>query len=363
MKRYCLVSFCNIYVLPYAKLYIDAIHSSGAECDLVFWDRDASDGENDIYEGCRKLCYQKKITHQSSSKDKMQGYIEARGFILKKLKENDYDGIIFLQTHAAVASYPILKKKYKNKYIVDIRDYTLENFSFYRYMEKKVFSKSFATIISSPAYRRFLPDREYVIAHNYSPFPENIVKEIKKNEADKSEGPIQISFVGTVRFLDMDMKILKLFANDNRFKLNYFGSGSEALKEFCVGEGICNTEFYGSFSPDMTASFYKKTDLINNLYGNNTPFLDYALSNKLYHSAQFYIPVLVCPDTYMEEISQEYGMGFVFDPDRKDEKDRLFEWYRNLNRKDFAEGCDTFISNVKRENEGFKNILCDFLCK
>ena len=50
MKRYCLVSFCNIYLLPYARKYIDAILASGAECDLIYWDRDAVNGENDIFD-------------------------------------------------------------------------------------------------------------------------------------------------------------------------------------------------------------------------------------------------------------------------------------------------------------------------
>ena len=58
-KRYCLVSFCNIYLLPYAKIYIDAINSAGAECDLLFWDRDAVNGENDKFDNCNKLYYQK----------------------------------------------------------------------------------------------------------------------------------------------------------------------------------------------------------------------------------------------------------------------------------------------------------------
>lgn len=44
MKRYCVISFCNMYVLPYAKLYIDSIIASGAKCDLIYWDRDAENG-------------------------------------------------------------------------------------------------------------------------------------------------------------------------------------------------------------------------------------------------------------------------------------------------------------------------------
>ena len=361
MKRYCLISFCNIYVLPYARKYIDAILASGAECDLIYWDRDAANGENDIFNGCNIFCYQRIITPETAAKYKLLGYAESTRFFIKKLKEVNYDGIIFLQTHAAVACQSILKKRYKDKYIVDIRDYTLENFTLYRHIEKVVFSKSFATVISSPAYSKFLPEQSYVIAHNYSPFPVDVVQSVRASAIEKHKDPIQISFVGTVRFIEMDKRILKTFANDERFKINYFGKGSDILEKFCKTEGIFNTEFFGSFSPDMTASFYNKTDLINNLYGNNTPFLDYALSNKLYHSGQFYIPVLVCPDTYMEEVTLKYDMGFVFDINLKEEKERLYEWYHSLNEKKFVEGCNNFISDVKEDNIEFEKMIQRFL--
>ncbi|MBS7360417.1 MAG: hypothetical protein KIG53_07415, partial [Oscillospiraceae bacterium] len=74
-----------------------------------------------------------------------------------------------------------------------------------------------------------------------------------------------------------------------------------------------------------------------------------------------YIPILVCPDTYMEEISLKYNMGFVFDVDNKNSKDELYNWYRNLNRDELAKGCDAFISSVKAENANFNKMIRDFL--
>lgn len=361
MKRYCLISFCNIYVLPYAKLYIDAILESGAECDLIFWDREANNGENDNFENCRKFCYQRKTMPDSPKFSKLIGYIKSRRFIIKQLNSVDYDGIIFLQTHAAVAFTGIIERKYKNKYIVDIRDYTLEKHRIYKFFEKRVIDKSFANIISSPAYRKFLPDSDFVMAHNFSPFPESTVKIIAESKKNVNSDPIRISFVGTVRFFEMDVKLLKLFANDERFIINYFGQGSDILADFCKSEGITNVEFYGSFPPEMTSSFYLKTDLINNLYGNHNLYLDYALSNKLYHSGQLYIPILVCPDTYMAEVSLNYNMGFVFDFDEKDAKDKLYEWYRSFDRNAFSSGCDSFIEKVRKENAEFEKTIASFL--
>lgn len=361
MKKFCIVSFCNIYVLPYARTYIKAIQDSGAESTLLFWDRDNVNGSNDDYPECKKLCYQRKMTPESSFKDKLLGYIEASRYFCKVLKEEKFDGLFFLQTHAAVVCQRILSKRYKGKYIVDIRDYTLENYGIYRYLEEKIISSSFAMVISSPAYSKFLPSHEYVVAHNYTPFPEDKVKIIRYKTATREKEPIGISFVGTIRFIDMDKKILKLFANDNRFKINYFGNGSDILRNFCIENGIYNTEFYGSFSPEMTTSFYEKTDIINNLYGNKNKFLDFALSNKLYHAGQFHMPILVSPGTYMEDISTKYHIGFVFNVDNQNEPDRLFYWYSKLNREELSKGSNAFIETVKQDNKKYEEMIQNFL--
>ena len=360
MKNFCIVSFCNLYFLPYAKTYIKTIIESGSECTLLFWDRDAVNGTNDNFPKCRKLVYQKKKTAISSFSVKLEGYIGATRFFRKIIDEEHFDGIIFLQTHAAVACVDVLKK-YTKKYIVDIRDWTLENYWWYRKLEKKCVNNSFATIISSPAYTRFLPAFNYIIAHNFTPFSEQEINQIAEKKKANVNEPVNISFVGTVRFIEMDKKILKLFANDERFSINYFGNGSDVLEQFATDNGIHNVIFHGSFAPEDTLKFYYQTDIINTLYGNHNYFLDYALSNKLYHAGQLHLPILVCPETYMEEITTKYKMGFVFDVSDNNAPDKLYKYYNNYNRQELASGCDEFISTVKSDNKRFYQTIKKFV--
>ena len=200
---------------------------------------------------------------------------------------------------------------------------------------------------------------DYVIAHNYV---------LLKNESDKTQIdhseldlPIRISFVGTIRFIEMDIKILNLFKNDDRFLICYYGSGSDTLKKYCEKNQIKNVDFHERFNPDETLSFYSKTNIINNLYGNNSPFLDYALSNKLYHSAQLLIPILVCPNTYMEEITKKYGMGFVLDVNNKHAPNVLFEQYKKFDFNSMKNGAELFLKNVRKDNEKWKQCISLFL--
>lgn len=361
MKKICIVSFCNIYLLPYARTYIDAITESGIECTLLFWDRDGVGGDNDVYPGCVKTVYSKRLGVDSSSITKFSEYVGATCFIRNTLQKQHFDGIVFLQTQVAVACENIICKKYRGKYIIDIRDFSFENISMYRRYESKVIRSSYRTVISSQAYAKFLDNCDFIIAHNYSPFPTEVVEKLRMKSEQKASEPIEISFIGTVRFFEMDKKVLNLFANDSRFKMNFYGTGSEVLKEYCLQNGIKNTDFYGVFKPEQITDFYMQTSLINNLYGNHNKYLDFALSNKLYHAAQFYIPILVCPDTYMEEVSTKYKFGFVVDVNDAIMPDKLYEWYKSFDRSEMRRGCDEFLYNVKKENTEFNNMICSFL--
>ncbi|EJG71821.1 capsular polysaccharide biosynthesis protein Cps4G domain protein [Streptococcus pneumoniae 2081074] len=106
-----------------------------------------------------------------------------------------------------------------------------------------------------------------------------------------------------------------------------------------------------TFQPKDTMSFYKNTDAVLNLYGNHTPLLDYALSNKLYFAALLYKPILVCEDTYMEKVSIENGFGFVLPMKDESEKDCLALYIQNLDRKQLIKNCDNFMDRISLEKQ------------
>lgn len=360
MGNYCLVSYGNIYCIPYAEYYINEITNTGNECTLLFWDRDEEGSQNDNYPSCNKIVFKQTINNTTSFAKKLVGYFRSTFFFKKVLRKGKFDGIVFLQTHGAVACESVVRRYYKNRYIVEIRDYSLEKFGLFRKKEKKTIYDSFATIISSPAFQTFLPEYNYVVAHNYSSYSSDVVKEVR-DSSKKNDNTINLSFIGNVRFIEINKKVLDLFKNDYRFRICYFGNGSDILKQYCIDNNILNVSFCGRFAPQKTTDLYSKTNLINNIYGNHNLYLDFALSNKLYYAATFHIPIIVCPETYMEEITSKYGIGFSINLESKNEPDRLYEWYKSLNREDFNNGCDRLINRVIKDNEYYYKIIKDFL--
>lgn len=361
-KRVCLISYGNIYSLPFANPYINCIEKEGLECVLLYWDRDENGGGRDLklFPNYKHYIYKKEMhTGTGTILEKLKAYYGATKYFNKVLKEELFDGVVILHTHAAIGCKRILKKYYTGKFIVDIRDYTLEDYQIYKRLENSIFKRAYGAVISSPAYKKFLPERSYVMAHNYSEFPTANVNEIRNNY---NKGfPINIGFVGTVRFYGMDKKVLDLFGNDDRYKISYYGSGSEPLKKYSEEKGISNFVSTGTFPPSKILENYKGVTLINNLYGNHDNYLDYALSNKLYHAIQLHIPLLVCPDTYMEEIVTKYNLGFVVNVDDTETPNYLASAFQSFNWAKFYEGCDKLISQVIEENRLFDEFRSSFV--
>ncbi|HEU8787401.1 TPA: capsular polysaccharide biosynthesis protein Cps4G, partial [Streptococcus pneumoniae] len=279
---------------------------------------------------------------------KILGYVKFRKEIKKKLKENDYDMILPLHSIVSFILVDFLLFSFKNRYIYDIRDYSYEKFLVYRLVQKQLVKNSLMNIVSSDGYKFFLPMGEYFTTHNLPNMIElNEVKQLKNN----STFPIQLSYIGLIRFQEQNKKIIDFFANDSRFQLNFIGTNAGELREFCQEKNISNVNLVDTFQPKDTMSFYKNTDVVLNLYGNHTPLLDYALSNKLYFAALLYKPILVCEDTYMEKVSIENGFGFVLPMKDESEKDCLALYIQNLDRKQLIKNCDNFMDRISLEKQ------------
>lgn len=343
------------YTAPYVQTYIKVCKANNIQCDLVYWDRDGKENIDISDELVNHIPFEKHVSFNDIKFKRYLPYVGATHHIRKRIKDVNYDGLVFLNTHAAVACADIINKKYKGKFILDIRDFTLENFALYRKIEKSIIDNSYATVISSKAYCAFLPEHDYVIAHNYTPIPEGQIRDIKRFGA--LPDPITISFIGNVRFFKMANQIISVFGNDERYCIGYYGTGAKVLQKYISEEGISNLVLVDTFPVSETLKYYMTCSLINNLYGNNNKYLDYAVSNKLYYAAQLNIPILVCKDTYMEQLVEEYHLGFSVNFGEKDVADCVYKNYHNFDWESMRIGAERFLKMVSNEMQFFTNTL------
>ena len=355
-KKICFIAANNLYLYPYLQKYISVIGDK-REYDIIFWNRrliDETCGEKERF----SYDFDMDMSENVPRLKKLRGYSGFCRFTKKIIKQKKYSLVILLNTTVGVMLKSTLLKHYKNKYIFDVRDYTYENNKIFYKAEKSLIENSKINIISSDGYKKFLPQGEYTVSHNETDISDDIIKKFRSRGKNNKNNKIVLTFIGFIRFYEQNIKIINTFGNDKRFELRFIGAGALSLSEYCENNNINNVVIHDRFPFEKTLDFLYETDCILNLYGNHTPHLDYALSNKLYYAAKLGMPILVCPDTYMEEISTEYGFGFCFDLNDENAKEKFYEYYNSINREDFYKNCDRFLDKINAEQKLFSgNIL------
>lgn len=350
----CIITTRNIFNSPCLEKY-EKLLTKGF--DILYWDRcsiDESCGAENYY------CYKKDLAAAPSKFKKVTTYLGFVKYLYSFMAKSDYKKLIVFPTQTAWLLLPFLTKKYKGRYLLDIRDYAGEYSSLQAKLSKRVVECSEVTTLTSPAYASFLPKRDYPISHNVQEISPDLVAAYRSRER-KPDEPVVLSFIGSVRFIDMQQKLIELFKNDSRFVLKFIGRGSEDLANYVKENGVNNVELVGRFERSELPGFYTGTDMAINVYGNNNPYLDFALSNKLYSAAIMGMPLLVSPDTYMAEMTEKYGFGIAVDVNDKNTADKVYTYYNSLDKETLLAGCDEFMKTVYEDERRYKEAIEEFM--
>lgn len=329
--KIALILPCNLYVVPYFSVYEDALVKAQVSFDVILWNRDL------IEEECagRIIGFNCKDVANDKNAFKTFKYLSYYSFVKKAITEGKYDKLVFLSTSAwtVVLLSSFLKKCFANKYWIDVRDYTFEHIPLYKRRLATAIEYSSTTAISSRGFLSFLPSvssKEYLVTHNID---FNTIEKIRTLRKKSSANvPIRISFIGNNRYIGINKKLMIAFKNDSRFILQYFGTRAEELETFAYEEGINNVRFHGRFQQEDTYMFYLKTDIINNVYGNESQEVVTALSNKLYYAVFLNLPILVSPNTFMSEITRSVGIGYDVELNDKELPQKVYDWYQDLDQ-------------------------------
>ena len=354
-SKICIITPRSINDSPCLEKYKEIIKDP---FDIIFW----SKGENNVkFEAANSYKYTGIVPVEGGKLSKIKHYYLFTRFAKRIVERNKYDKLIIFPTHMAWLLQRLLGRKYKGKYILDIRDYAGENNILIRRMTAKAVNNSGLCVITSPSYTRFLPkNASYTISHNIQTIDEKLVERYRAKKRDPSK-PIVMSFIGTVRFLEQQKKLISTFGNDHRFVIKYIGRGSEALKSYCMNGKYANVELVGQFDKASLGKYYYDTDMAINVYGNNDPALVYALSNKLYSVAQMGMPILCSPKTYMESISSKFGFGISVDLNNPNCCDYVYNSFYSLGSSKLYSNCDSFINKVQLDEVKFNKKVKRFL--
>ena len=251
-----------------------------------------------------------------------------------------------------------MQKGVYKRYIFDIRDYSYEHIAIFRKIEKKIIKNSYFTAISSKGFKAFLPEHEYIIAHNF-----NRNEMIETPKLKKHGLPLKLVWNGTVRFFDFQKQYLDALKNDDRFQLVYHGSGTdlEKYKKYCLDNEIHNVVFTGAYDNKDKYKLLKDAAILNNCYGGRDGNqLKYAISNRFYDGLLYHIPQLVETDGYKAEVTAKWGVGVSLNAESTF-ADELFDYYENIVEDEFDIACTQAMNDVVKEDDIYIKKIDEFI--
>ena len=333
--RVAIVSPNIIRITPYVSFYFDLLVENGHKVDVFFPERTHEHFDKKDYYGFSKW----------NSKFNVINYFKYKKWIKRQIS-NKYDFVICLSMQTGFLLYgTLLKRFFKNNYIIDIRDYSYEKYAIFRNVEKKVVENAKLCIVSSPEFCSFLPKHHYLIAHNIS-FDQKEHFLFNK----RTSGAIIISYVGAISYYTQCKKMIDLVLNDDRFCLFFYGRGTESARvdQYINEIGCERIKSFGSFEPGDKKKIILSSDILFNVYGNEDIRLRTALSNKLYDSLYYKKPILNSVGTFMSRISP--NSSFEIDFSDAYIMDKLYSWYFNIDEKSFNLHCDELLDSFQNEN-------------
>lgn len=341
---------------PHVKTCLSILDSACVEYDVISWNRRGDDisslpGNYHIYNH--------KTNDYYPSYRKFFEIIRFCIYSIDIIKRGDYRSIIIFEIANSLFFYHFLKKYFKNKYILDIRDYSpVCKIRLANYYLKKLICNSHRTVISSEGFKAWLPKwNKYVISHNISP---KLLNKYKDSIYISPKSPIRLLTIGNLRDPNTNCDFLRRFENDTNYMLYFVGDGyaQPIIQQCCKERGINNVVFYGHYHKEDETEFYINSEFINCCMDDND-VNRCLMSNRIYLSVLLKKPIICLRGSFQSAIVEQYCLGVVVD-DINDVKIVLEQYMANFNKEEYLCGCERFLINVAKDQETYINEIVNF---
>jgi hypothetical protein len=350
MGEIALVIPNNIWICPYVSIYSRILDEEGIKYDTISWNRD---GREEI--GIQYNCQEKSRNFFSV----FLSYVKYSRFVKKTIKEKRYKKLIIFTPQVGLFLAPFLKKHFQGKFIFDYRDLSIEQKPIFLKHLRRLLSCSFANVISSPGFKKYLPEGyDYLISHNFN-------VGMAKDSLYGSYEPINVDAlsvltIGAIR-TDSNYEVIDALGNQEGIKLNFVGKGIAApvLEQYAKEKGYRNITFTGFYKKEEEKDIYEKNTFVNIVYPLIPSHIS-ALSNRFYNSLIFRRPMIVTRKTVQGDYAEKYGVGLVIN-DCTDLPYQLRRYIKELDVDNYQNNCRNLLSVLLEENSKFDEVVRKFI--
>lgn len=350
------ICFWDRLATPYLGKYEKLLEKAQIPYKVVLWNR-IGIGETERVTYSRNEIVVSNI-YETGIVKKSLSFLRWKHVVTKIINKQKFDQLIILSTVPAVLLYNTLIHKYKNQYLFDIRDYTMEANTFFKRIVMSLVNNSMITGISSKGYMRWLDQSDKImINHNITINQRG--QTFQPPEHRKSK--IRFSFVGNVRLDEQTEALMLLLNNHKRIEQHFYGRIIPHcnIEKVVQMNGIHNIELHGAFDVKDKPNFFQNIDLINCVYANakeedKIPLGDSTpLPNRLYDALIFRRPIVASKGTYLAELVYQYNLGCVVNGFDENAPSQIVEYFDTFDREEFAKGCEKLKAVVVEEEKRY----------
>lgn len=210
-------------------------------------------------------------------------------------------------------------KKAGKKFVYHIADFYADSrmglsgalYNFVKQSEFKVINAADCTIIANEKRREQIEGstpKLLEVIHNTPVFAGDI--EITSSYPKE---PIKITYVGGLEERRFIKDMITLLADMPAFELHLAGTGNLYSYVEDAAKKCSNIIFHGTIDYSEALSLYAKTDVMFALYDPSVKNHQYSAPNKVYEAMYLQKPIIVARDSGMDEMVEEFNLGYVVD--------------------------------------------------
>lgn len=347
--RIALILASNLYMSPYVRYYTELLEKCGIAYDIIAWNRFGVP-ESGI------IALNLPSSLHKSMLGKLVDYLHYRRFVRLQLIEGNYDKVVVFTIANALILSDLLKARYKNNYIFDIRDYW-GGVKWLPFRFRTAVRNAAATIISSAGFKQWLPSNtEYLICHNTS-------QTTAKDALAKIYGltRYKILTIGAIGYFDANRALIESLADDPMFELQFVGSGfaEQMLKDFVMKHRIKNVVFEGRYVKEDEPKFLEGISLMSILIDDSINSIT-CMSNRFYLSLVYGIPMMVDRNTEQARWVEKYNLGVIIDK-KKDINQQIIQFLQAYDADTFDTGRRACLEVIRQDNVEFESKFKEFL--
>lgn len=283
---------------------VESFREKGDTVYVIAWNRD--NNQKEIPEGYRVYECDSSYGNKWKKVVKLFGFKNYCYSVIKELKPD----VIIASHWETLFLVPRLNRT-KQKLIYENLDVPTGNFLergiaslFERIKLRKVDLTIFASRFFYQLYSEHLPS--FVLENK----PNSGIHAVEK----RREGPLVISYIGIIRYIEIIKNLIDAVRNDQRFFLYFRGSGPDLTEAKDYSKDASNIVFSGYYDYSAISGFYSESDLIWGVYPNDDFDVKYAISNKFHESLKYGVPCIYANKTKLAEFVMDKGVGLEVDP-------------------------------------------------